>query len=135
MEAAPNTIRTVPPPERQCYVEQPALERGHLARDIAHVGGLAWGGSRAIDVGGRTIIARKRALGIFRFILHEALSAEPKQQATRTVALPAPLEGTYFEGIHSRHRGGRIHRHARCTASAEGQQVVGVDNFNAYYDP
>src|SRR5262249_55999748 len=52
---------------------------------------------------------------------HRQPSANSATAARSDGSITAPLERTYFEGACSRHRGGRIHRHARCAAPAGGR--------------
>src|SRR5262249_32557546 len=75
---------------------------------------------------------------------HRQPSANSTTAARSDGSITAPRERTYFEGACSRHRSGWIYRHARFGAAgggaaprllADGHDVVGLDNLNAYYDP
>src|SRR5262245_13629964 len=80
VKTAANAIRTEFPPQRERRVEQPALERSRLGRDVAHASGLDRYRPNIMPVGCTMIMTRTKHLGIFRFILHEAASAERKRR-------------------------------------------------------
>src|SRR5262245_22496913 len=71
---------------------------------------------------GRALLAG----GLLAFLVlyctkHRQPSANSGTAARSDGSITAPLERTYFEGACSRHRGGRIHRHARCAAPVGGR--------------
>src|SRR5262249_40140862 len=71
---------------------------------------------------GRALLAG----GLLAFLVlyctkHRQPSANSGTAARSDASITAPLERTYFEGACSRHRGGRIHRHARCAAPVGGR--------------
>src|SRR5262249_22654417 len=52
---------------------------------------------------------------------HRQPSANSTTAAQSDGSITAPLERTYIEGACSRHRSGRVHRHARCAATVGGR--------------
>src|SRR6516164_7081407 len=56
---------------------------------------------------------------------HRQPSANSTPAARSDGSITAPRERTYFEGACSRHRGGRIHRHARCASPVGGRTPRG----------
>ena len=62
MEAAPNVVGAVLPPQRQGHIEQPVLERRRLVPEIAHISDLVRFGE-ALSTGRHATII---AAGFFR---------------------------------------------------------------------